>query len=76
MKIRLDCHAFSLSYRLSAKGGVVSIAITWNCDLDFDFMSNCLPQYEFRVLDWNWNFRHALFHENGRRTLVKAYGLR
>ena len=33
-------------------------------------------RYEFRILDFRWNFRHALFHENDRRTLIKAYGLR
>eukprot|EP00095_Tigriopus_kingsejongensis_P001653 snap_masked-scaffold801_size95070-processed-gene-0.12 protein:Tk01653 transcript:snap_masked-scaffold801_size95070-processed-gene-0.12-mRNA-1 annotation:"hypothetical protein DAPPUDRAFT_206200" len=62
--------------QLSLKGGVVSISIQWNCDLDYSFDKYCLPHYEFRVLDTGWNFRHALFHENGRRTLIKAYGLR
>jgi len=27
-------------------------------------------------LDFRWNFRYAHHHENDRRTLVKAYGLR
>ncbi len=54
----------------------MSISITWNCDLDYDFMKYCLPHYEFRVLDVDWNFRHALFHEDTKRTLIKAYGLR
>ena len=58
--------------RLSLKGGVISISIQWNCDLDYDFMEFCLPKYEFRVLDSGWNFRHALFHENHRRTLIKV----
>ena len=58
--------------RLSVKGGVISISIQWNCDLDYDFMTYCLPKYEFRILDTGWNFRHALFHENGRRTLIKV----
>ncbi len=30
--------------KLSKKGGVVSISISWNCNLDTDFMSNCLPK--------------------------------
>lgn len=62
--------------QLSLKGGVISISIQWNCDLDYDFDKYCLPHYEFRILDTGWNFRHAQFHETGRRTLLKAYGLR
>ena len=57
---------------LSLNGGVISISIKWRCDLDYDFMKYCLPKYEFRVLDSGWNFRHALFHENHRRTLIKV----
>ncbi len=30
--------------KLSEKGGVVSLSISWNCDLDLDFMENCLPK--------------------------------
>jgi hypothetical protein len=26
--------------------------------------------------DTGWNFRHALYHEEDRRTLVKAYGMK
>ena len=63
--------------RLAVKGGVLSIEITWNCDLDWNFMKYCLPKYHFRILDnYGWNFRHALYHEENRRTLVKAYGLK
>lgn len=30
-----------------------------------------------RILDnFGWNFRHAQYHEENRRTLVKAYGLK
>jgi hypothetical protein len=33
--------------------------------------------YNFRLLDTlGWNFRHAHFHEEGRRTLYKAYGVK
>jgi len=32
--------------QLSYKGGVVSISISWNCDLDWDFMTYCLPKYK------------------------------
>ena len=63
--------------RLAIKGGVIGIGITWNCDLDWDFEKYCLPEYKFRILDtYGWNFRHALYHEENRRTLVKAYGLK
>ena len=55
----------------------MGIGITWNCDLDWDFDKYCLPEYKFRILDtYGWNFRHALYHEENRRTLVKAYGLK
>ena len=33
--------------------------------------------YSFRILDtFGWNFRHAYYHEENRRTLIKAYGLK
>ena len=63
--------------KLSIKGGVIGVYITWNCDLDWDFQDYCLPTYSFRILDtFGWNFRHAYYHEENRRTLVKAYGLK
>jgi len=62
---------------LAATGGVVAIHIQWKCNLDFDFLQNCLPEYHFRILDsFGWNFRHAHFHEEGRRTLYKAFGIK
>ena len=86
---------------MAVKGGVVSMSIKWNCDLDLDFMKNCLPKYRysilvhlrllcsnldeepfctpfsFRILDnVGWNFRHAKFHEENRRTLYKMYGIK
>ena len=34
-------------------------------------------RYRFSVLEESgWNFRHAYYHEIGRRTLLKAYGLK
>ena len=34
-------------------------------------------RYNFRLLDTSgWNFRHAHYHEEGRRTLYKAYGIK
>ena len=40
-------------------------------------MTNCVPEYKFHVLDdTGWNFRHALYHEQDRRTLIKAYGMK
>ena len=62
---------------MAIKGGVVGIDIQWNCDLDWDFMEYCLPQYSFRLLDsTGWNFRFANYHEENRRTLIKAYGIK
>ena len=62
---------------MAIRGAVIAIEITWNCDLDFDFMANCLPKYNFHLLDdTGWNFRHALYHEQDRRTLIKAYGMK
>ena len=63
--------------KIAIKGGVISIQITWDCDLDWDFMKNCLPKYNFRVLDdTGWNFRHAHYHEENRRTLIKVTFIR
>ena len=62
---------------MAIKGGVVGIDIQWNCDLDWDFMKYCLPKYSFRLLDTTgWNFRIANYHEENRRTLIKAYGIK
>ena len=59
------------------KGGVVRIDIRWDCDLDWNFTKYCLPRYRFSILDdTGWNFRHAKYHEENRRTLIKAYGLK
>ena len=63
--------------KLATKGGVLGIDIEWNCDLDWDFKKYCLPEYNFRVLDaTGWNFRFAHYHEENRRTLIKAYGIK
>ena len=40
-------------------------------------MSYCLPHYTFRILDdFGWNFRHAKYHEEHRRSLYKMYGIK
>ena len=53
------------------------MSISWNCDLDLDFMKTCLPRYSFRILDERgWNFREAKYHEENRRTLYKLYGIK
>ena len=40
-------------------------------------MKYCLPKYNFHILDdTGWNFRHAIYHEENRRTLFKAYGMK
>ncbi|VDP74963.1 unnamed protein product [Echinostoma caproni] len=65
-------------------GGMVSIHIEWNCNLDFD-VEKCVPKYVFRRLDdfespvaQGWNFRFSQHYmENGirKRNLIKAYGI-
>ena len=56
---------------------MIRIGIRWDCDLDLDFTKYCLPKYSFSILDdTGWNFRHAEYHEENRRTLIKAYGLK
>ncbi|CAH8838279.1 unnamed protein product [Trichobilharzia szidati] len=65
-------------------GGMVSIHIEWNCDLDFG-EENCLPKYIFRQFDdfklnvaKGWNFRFSNHYiDNGmrKRNMVKAYGI-
>jgi len=69
--------------QLSIKGGVIVITINWECDLDWDFLEFCKPTYNFRRADDpdtkispGWNFRYANYHEENRRTLFKAYGVR
>ena len=43
----------------------------------FYFVTDFTTRYNFRLLDTHgWNFRHAHFHEEGRRTLYKAYGIK
>lgn len=60
-------------FSLAVRGGVIGVDITWNCDLDWSFMRHCLPRYNFRILDdYGWNFRHAFYHEENRRTLIKV----
>ena len=62
---------------LALNGGVIGINIEWNCNLDWDFQKYCLPKYTFQILDdGGRNFRYANFHEEHRRTLIKAYGLK
>ena len=80
-KFNSECDVIKINrkfcFRLSVKGAVISISIYWNCDLDQDFMSYCLPKYVFRVLDeTGWNFREAKYHEENRRTLFKLYGIK
>ena len=63
--------------KLALKGGVVGISVVWNCDLDWNFMKFCLPKYHFFVLDDSGsNFRYGKYHEENRRTLTKAYGIK
>ena len=62
---------------MALKGGVINIHIKWDCNLDWNFELFCLPVYNFVILDDSgWNFRHGKYHEENRRTLTKAYGLK
>ena len=63
-------------------GCVISVSISWDCDLDYDFMKYCRPEYSFRRLDNprakiapGWNFRHSDYYSDNLRTLYKAYGI-
>ena len=67
---------------MAVLGGVINIDITWDCNLDFDFLAYCRPVYSFSRLDSpqakispGSNFRHADYFNQNRRTLIKAYGL-
>lgn len=52
--------------QLAVRGGVVVISIEWNCNLDWDFLEFCKPDYSFRRADDpntniapGWNFRYS-----------------
>lgn len=72
---------------MAVQGGVMSIQISWDCDLDMP-SSWCVPKYAFRRLDNKdpentvapgYNFRFAKYYQNGKvetRTLIKGYGIR
>lgn len=74
------------SYKqLSIKGGVISIVIAWDCNLDLGNKS-CRPAYRFERLDdtdYNhissgFNFRYVHYSNTGsnqKRQLVKAFGI-
>ncbi|NXY86019.1 P2RX7 protein, partial [Alcedo cyanopectus] len=70
--------------KMAIKGGIISIEINWDCDLDSWFYS-CNPKYVFRRLDHRkitpgFYFRDAKYHRlpNGeeQRTLFKVFGIR
>lgn len=64
---QLSCRpVFIVTLKLCFQGGVISIEIIWNCDLDHD-ISQCRPKYSFSRLDDQdaklapgWNFRFCL----------------
>ncbi|XP_032802403.2 P2X purinoceptor 4-like [Petromyzon marinus] len=73
---------------LAIEGGVFSIMIEWNCNLDLNEQA-CKPNYKFRRLDKEnrnktispgYNFRFPKYYKDAKgietRTLVKAYGIR
>ena len=78
MKIVSNCHGQRFCHTIKDEcSHFPGIDIGWNCDLDWPFIRYCLPHYKFRILDdYGWNFRHAFYHEENRRTLIKAYGLK
>ncbi|XP_022108433.1 P2X purinoceptor 4-like isoform X2 [Acanthaster planci] len=69
---------------MAYKGGVVTIDIQWNCNLD-RHRDECLPKYRFFRSDdqhaqiaAGFNFRYSKYYKsNGseHRTLTKAYGI-
>ena len=86
------CPVFSLGYivesagqnysEIAYKGGVISVDISWDCDLDQEFLSHCKPGYSFSRLDdpqakiaEGWNFRHADYFSENKRTLYKTFGI-
>ncbi|XP_046391326.1 P2X purinoceptor 4-like [Ischnura elegans] len=68
---------------MAYKGGIMSITIKWNCDLDWSFMKYCKPEYSFYRLDDKnsrlspgLNFRFPVYEGYEKRTLLKAHGIR
>ncbi|XP_071445985.1 P2X purinoceptor 4-like [Hetaerina americana] len=68
---------------MAYKGGIMSIIIRWDCNLDWDFMTYCKPKYSFLRLDDSKskispgiNFRFAIYDGFQRRTLLKAHGIK
>lgn len=71
--------------KISVKGGVISIGIKWDCNLDHS-ADDCKPEYGFKRLDHKkantisqgYNYRHAYnFVDDGKRKrdLIKRYGI-
>nr|5F1C_A Chain A, Crystal structure of an invertebrate P2X receptor from the Gulf Coast tick in the presence of ATP and Zn2+ ion at 2.9 Angstroms [Amblyomma maculatum]5F1C_B Chain B, Crystal structure of an invertebrate P2X receptor from the Gulf Coast tick in the presence of ATP and Zn2+ ion at 2.9 Angstroms [Amblyomma maculatum]5F1C_C Chain C, Crystal structure of an invertebrate P2X receptor from the Gulf Coast tick in the presence of ATP and Zn2+ ion at 2.9 Angstroms [Amblyomma maculatum] len=66
---------------VAAKGGVIQVLISWDCNLDYD-VKYCIPNYSFLRLDdpktvlaKGWNFRYPKYYNEKERSLVKAYGI-
>merc|ERR1719334_1896463 len=67
---------------VAVQGAVINIDISWDCNLDWDFLGYCRPLYTFTRLDNprakispGSNFRHADYFNQNRRTQVKAFGI-
>ncbi|XP_055338838.1 P2X purinoceptor 4-like [Paramacrobiotus metropolitanus] len=71
--------------QMAVLGGIISIRIDWDCDLDYD-LDQCLPVYSFHRLDNasdliapGWNFRQSYYWQDKtgimRRDLIKLYGI-
>lgn len=70
-------------HKIGIKGAVFRISIKWNCNLDWDFLKYCHPEYKFQRMDSpnaqiapGFNFRLSRYHEENRRTLVKMFGIK
>lgn len=67
----------ALSEGIWTTGGVISIKIDWDCNLDY--AGECTPKYSFERLDNSgYNIRQPMYYYNNgttERKLIKAYGI-
>lgn len=79
-------HIVSMTHQnfseISVKGGVINVDISWQCDLDHDFMKHCKPKYTFSRLDDpkskiapGLNYRRSEYYSENKRTMYKTYGI-
>ena len=79
-------HIVSMTHQnfseIAVKGGVINVDISWQCDLDHDFMKHCKPKYTFSRLDDpkskiapGLNYRRSEYYNENKRTMYKTYGI-